>query len=97
MNEQEQETTMTHQIRLTLERFDFTRVAKAMQAIGWVWKTHDGMRSPNELEIEKAAIELLSQVSEEWPSASSGGLTAELDEGELYLSFVLEASNSEVE
>ena len=86
---------MNDKIELVISRFDFETVAKVMQFLNWEWAIAGKMKVPNAHEIESSARSLLKVCTDEkYPYASSGGLTAELLGGDLFLYFNLEMSDS---
>lgn len=82
-------------INLVLERFDFNKVEKAMEATAWLWYKEDGTYYyPYPEELRNRAENLLEDCIETG-YASCGGLTATYENKEFKLVFELEESDSE--
>jgi hypothetical protein len=87
---------MTHDIEAILDEFDFARVAKCMEFIGW--KYFDGQ--PDAAHLRKIARDLLEAVAKDGTRmARTGGFVAVKDgDGDndyLSIEFVLAFSNDE--
>jgi len=94
-------------IALTLSRFDFDKVQKAMEAVGWKYSTGnpdgDCTSIPTVDDLYNTAYRLLkdtaksqSTLSGGFFSASSGGFVATYKNKEFYLVFELGESDSEI-
>ena len=75
-----------------MDAFDFGKVRRVMEFLGWKWHTDDGMRVPEEPVIRAEARRLLIMAISLGESGSiiSGGLEATRFEGDLSLSFEVE-------
>lgn len=79
------------QIDDIMDYFDFSRVAKTMEALDWKW--HDpefgGCYVPEECEIRKKARRLLTALAQtsEYDSTATGGFVVSRTDGKLKLSF----------
>lgn len=79
-----------------LDNFDFERVHKAMIALEWNWYLGIGGEGiPSVGALHKAAMRLLSEAWTKKTTFSSGGFSAEYDDGDLILRFILEEWFSE--
>jgi hypothetical protein len=76
--------------------FDFFKVHKVMMALNWCWffgKDVDGMDLmgvPSVSTIRNHAYRLLKEAYEDGGRHGTGGFTAGMEEGELYLEFSIE-------
>lgn len=87
---------MEEKISDILDNFDFERVHKAMIALEWNWYLGMGGEGiPSVGALQKAARELLSEAWMKKTTISSGGFSAEYDDGDLVLRFILEEWFSE--
>lgn len=87
---------MEEKISYILDNFDFESVHKAMIALEWNWYLGMGGEGiPSVGALKKAARELLSEAWTKRSIISSGGFSAEYDDGNLVLSFTLEEWFSE--
>ena len=57
-----------------LECFDFKTLAKVMKYLKWEWATDNGMRTPNEKEVERMLLEIiLDTIKKECGGSSTAG------------------------
>ena len=84
-------------INNVLDSFDFVKVQKAMKAVNWTWATCNGVPSIRALMAK--AEDLLWQVlnNDEMQNISTGGLTAELYDDVLSLTFTFEETEAYVD
>jgi len=75
------------QIDEIMDHFDFARVAKVMEHLGWEWSVPFGLAVPDEAEIRGRARHMLTHIKDA-ASVSTGGLRVRQDDG--YLSLVFE-------
>lgn len=88
-------------IDLVIEKFDFYKVHKAMDATNWKWAGKIGEEVPSIRNIIDTAKDLLEKVMEhyeetgETTSWATGGFTAYISDEEIGLSFCFEESSIE--
>ena len=76
------------QVQEVIDSFDFTRVHRVMETLGWTWANID--RVPTQKELVAEARRLLSELEGRPGVRGSGGLRASYKEnGTLSLKFVL--------
>lgn len=70
-----------------MDCFDFEKVARVMEFLGWQWASINGV--PDVTQIRKAARQLLREVSGngKWARTSTGGFIATKENNELSLVF----------
>jgi hypothetical protein len=74
--------TLHKQMNAIMERFDFGRVLKTMEALNWTWTACAVM---TEDELRKTAMHLMDcsirsyEESDKWTYTSTGGFTARVD------------------
>ena len=80
-----------------LQDFDFDRVHKVMEALGWTWAQHDGCRTPTVDELKLFALGLVRQAIQDSEKTkkpsdlSSGGFVARVcASGTIELQFAVE-------
>lgn len=86
---------MEEKIGDILKNFDFERVHKAMIALEWDWYLVGGFGIPSVGTLKEEARRLLSEAWMKKNIISSGGFSAEYDDGDLVLRFILEEWFSE--
>lgn len=88
---------MKEKIEQIMENFDFEKVHKVMVALEWEWYlgTWGGFGIPSVGAIQKAARRLLSEAWTNKTTVSTGGFSAEYDDGDLIFRFILEEWFSE--
>lgn len=86
----------------TLESFDFDKVHKVMKMLNWKWVSNEiggDEAIPSTYRLIKRAEELLRKVAtvannKETAISGCGGFVAEMSDGILSLSFILESSTT---
>ena len=84
-------------ISLTLRNFNFIRVHKYMESVGWKWSFNGDMRIPSIGELYQTAESLLLDSAENQCQASIGGFQAYSDGTSVELSFVIAESESTID
>jgi hypothetical protein len=81
-------TGFERQVEEVLDSFDFDKVLRVMEILGWTWANLD--RVPTRSELLKEARRLLSELNGKTGVHGSGGLRASCKEdGTLSLKFIL--------
>lgn len=76
-------STLSEQFDAIMERFDFGRVLKTMEALNWTWVTCDVI---TEAELRKTAMYLMDcsirayKEKGEWTYTATGGFAARIDD-----------------
>jgi hypothetical protein len=82
------ESEFTRQVEEVIETFDFPRVHRVMESLGWTWANIE--RVPTQAELVVEARRLLSELEGRPGVHGSGGLRASYkDDGTLSLKFIL--------
>ena len=82
---------MKEKIEQIMENFDFEKVHRVMVALEWEWCFGlDGRRIPSVCTLKKEASRLLSGAWMTKTTVSTGGFSAEYNDGYLSLSFIVE-------
>jgi hypothetical protein len=92
---------VAEQITEIMDTFDFGKVAKVMEFVGWQWSARPNdpfdpqFYTPAESDLRRSSREKLEAVAahDGNVSVSSGGFTATKEGGRLFLEFVLEERN----
>lgn len=81
--------TANDKIDEIMDWFDFSKVAKVMEAVDWKWWSEEGIEVPCEGKLRKEARRLLKRAIKERGIIGTGGFEASYIDGDLELKFIV--------
>ena len=81
--------TLQEQMELILCNFDFHKVHKVMECLDWAWYADGISQCPEPWEVREHALQRMKDAIKSGYS-NTGGFEAKVEDGVLYLAFVVE-------